>query len=77
MALLKVKDHPDVVKDDNTKALLITDNNALSAYRKRRDQHRQMETVCQEIDDIKKDISELKGMLTTVINTFTETKGVK
>jgi DNA-binding transcriptional regulator GbsR (MarR family) len=68
MGLLQVKDRPDLVKDDVTKAVLNTDATALDAYRRRREAQREVKTMCQEIDDIKNDIADIKSLLREIIN---------
>ena len=72
MGLLQVKDRPELVKDDVTKAVLNTDTTALDAYRRRREAQREVKTMCEEIDDIKNDISEIKSLLRDIINKHTE-----
>ena len=68
MGLHQVKDRPDLVKDDVTKAVLNTDATALDAYRRRREAQREVKTMCQEIDDIKNDIADIKSLLKEIIN---------
>jgi hypothetical protein len=72
MGLLQVKDRPELVKDNVTKAVLNTDTTALGAYRRRREAQREVKTMCEEIDDIKNDISEIKSLLRDIINKRTE-----
>lgn len=77
MALRKVKDHPDLVKDDQNKAILNVDQSALDAYKKRRKQSRMMSNVCTELDQVKNDVQEIKSMIQQIINNSTENKGVR
>ena len=77
MGLLQVKDRPELVKDDVTKAVLNTDATALDAYRKRREAQREVKTMCDEIDDIKNDIADIKSLLKEIINNRMENKGVR
>ena len=72
MALLQVEDRPDLVRDEETKAVLNTDITALEAYRKRRKAQRNIETMCVEIDEIKNDINDIKSLLREMINNRTE-----
>jgi septal ring factor EnvC (AmiA/AmiB activator) len=72
MGLLKIKDHPDLVKDEKTKAILNTNEDALEAYKKRREQQRSVQNMCEEIDEIKNDINDIKVLLKQFINTRTE-----
>ena len=68
MALLQVEDRPELVKDTTTKAVLNTDTTALDAYRRRREAQREVKTMCEEIDDIKNDIADIKSLLKEIIN---------
>ena len=68
MALLQVEDRPDLVKDTTTKAVLNTDTTALEAYRRRRESQREVRNMCEEIDDIKNDIADIKSLLKEIIN---------
>ena len=68
MGLLQVKDRPELVKDEETKAVLNTDTASLDAYRKRREAQREVKTMCDEIDDIKNDIADIKSLLREIIN---------
>lgn len=68
MALLQVEDRPELVKDTTTKAVLNTDTTALEAYRRRREAQRDVRNMCEEIDDIKNDIADIKSLLKEIIN---------
>ena len=63
----KVKEHPDLVRDMNSKAVLNVDNKSLEAYKKSRDmrskQQQRYEGLKEEIDNIKDDINEIKSLL--------------
>ena len=63
----KVKDHDNLVRDMNSKAILNTDKLALQEYYQKRDsakkeQSEKIETK-QRIDKIEKDMSEIKELL--------------
>lgn len=61
MNLYKVKDHPDLVKDMNSKAILNTNYAALLEYKKKK----QME---EEFNSLKSDVEDIKKMLQTLLN---------
>jgi len=77
MALKQVEDRPDLVKDEDTKAILNTNKVALSAYKKRREQQRTVQNMSEELNDIKNDMSEIKSLLRDIINNRTDDKGVR
>tara|TARA_B100000902_G_scaffold399828_1_gene472848 strand:- start:2315 stop:2524 length:210 start_codon:yes stop_codon:yes gene_type:complete len=59
-SLIPVEGHPNMARDKNTGAIINTDSSAYASYHQRQSQ-RKMER--QEIDEMKKDINEIKGML--------------
>lgn len=61
MNLYKVKDHPDLVKDMNSKAILNTNYAALLEYKKKK----QME---EEFNSLKSDVEDIKKMLQALLN---------
>jgi hypothetical protein len=61
MKLLKVKDHPHLVKDMDSKAILNTNYAALVEYRKRK----QME---EEVQSLRSDVSEMKDSLNKILS---------
>lgn len=58
--MLKIKDHPDLVKDMDSKAVLNTNYAALLEYRKKQ----QMQ---EEIQNLKSDVSEIKSLLNNIV----------
>ena len=58
--LVRIQDHPDLVKDMESKAVLNTNYAALLEYKKTQ----QMKS---EIDDLKTDVSEIKDLLSTIV----------
>lgn len=60
MKKVKIENHEDLIRDEETKAVLNADTSSLKAYKKRRDALRQKDV---EISQMKDDISELKSML--------------
>ena len=62
---VKVKDNDDLVRDKNNSAILSVDMDALSKYKMRREQERKRN---EEIDTLKKDVSEIKSLLLQMID---------
>ena len=62
---MKVKDNEDLVRDKNNSAILNVDADALSKYKMRREQERKRN---EEIDELKKDVSEIKSLLLQMID---------
>lgn len=52
--LYKVQDHPDLVKDMDSKAVLNTNYAALLEYKKKQQMNQEIETMKNEMQDIKK-----------------------
>lgn len=61
---LKVKDHENLVKDTETKAVLNTDLTSLEAYRAHRNKQRQKDN---EIERLKEDVKEIKDILQLLV----------
>lgn len=67
---LKVKDHPGLVRDKNSNAILNTDQTALNKYREERERLLKVknavedtELLKREVAQTKQDINEIKQML--------------
>jgi hypothetical protein len=67
---LKVKDHPSLVRDKNSNAILNTDQIALNKYREERERLLKINNAVDDTDMLKKDmartkqdINEIKQML--------------
>jgi hypothetical protein len=60
---IKVKDHPNLVRDKNSSAVLNTNRKDLDKYREEREQRLKMNRNIQKIDNLEKDISEIKSLL--------------
>lgn len=52
---------------NNTGAVLNTDNAALEAYKRQKAKHKNLENKLNEIDEIKKDVTDIKNMLSLII----------
>jgi hypothetical protein len=57
---VKVKDHDDLVRDTQTKAVLNSDLTSLQAYKQRRDALRKKDN---ELESLKEEVSELKDLV--------------
>ena len=65
---IKVKDTPDLVRDNNNNALLNTSVESLDAYKKRKNSYLNVSKINEEINDLKNEFQEIKQMLTFLIN---------
>ncbi len=65
MSYVKIKDNEDLVRDQNSSAVLNVDTDALSKYKMRREQQRKKD---REIEDLKRDVSEIKSLLLQMID---------
>ena len=63
MAVIKVKDNPGLVKDKETTAILSVDNDGLKAYKLQRERLRQNNDMLDDINNIKQELIELRGIL--------------
>lgn len=61
---VKVKDHENLVKDTETKAVLNTDLTSLEAYQAHRNKQRQKDG---EIERLKEDVKEIKDILQLLV----------
>lgn len=61
MKELPIEDNENLVRDKETSAVLNTNNNALQAYKKRREKE-------MEIEKLKDDVSEIKSLLKQLLN---------
>jgi hypothetical protein len=64
---IKVKDHPEFVRDKRSNAILNVDALALHKYREERDKLLNMRRVVEEHDQMKNDISDIKQMLLKIM----------
>lgn len=72
MKILKVSGHDDLVRDTTSNAIVNTNMSAYAEYVNRRNAvQEEKQTIAQqgaEINNLKSDISEIKQMLTTLLN---------
>ena len=63
MDYLKVREHPDLVRLKNSKAILNIDSSALNKYREERDKQMKLNRIIEENDELKSDLAEIKSLL--------------
>jgi len=63
----KIKDHPSLVKDDATRAVIATDDAQLRAYRRRKKQNNEMREMERRQDSLESEVSDIKDMLSTIL----------
>lgn len=61
---IKVKDHPNLVRDKRSSAILNIDNSSYNKYKQERDQKLQEK---KEYEQLKKDVSEIKDLLLKIL----------
>lgn len=60
-------DIPNLVRDMDSRAILNTNTNDYLAYKTKRDRERKLNSVVDEIDQIKQDMADIKSMLQQII----------
>lgn len=55
-----------ILRDKHSKALLNTDDEALNAYKKRKQKNAEINRMREEMDELKNDVSEIKSLLTKI-----------
>jgi len=60
---LKVIDHPELVRDNKSKAILNNDLDSLNKYREERTFKMKIQNVINDNEKIKSDITEIKNLL--------------
>jgi len=63
MNLYKVEEHPDLVKDMDSKAVLNTNYAALLEYRKKQRMEDELQSLKSDVDEIKLMLSSIVSML--------------
>jgi predicted adenine nucleotide alpha hydrolase (AANH) superfamily ATPase len=67
MELAKVKENPDLVRDMKNQAILNTNVDALSAYKKRRQKEKEVAESLNDINTMKQDINDLKTLMQRIL----------
>lgn len=68
MKFAKVKENPDLVRDMGNQAILNTNVDALSAYKKRRQKEREISDSLSDINTMKQDINDLKTLMQRILD---------
>lgn len=63
MTYIKVKDHPDLVRDAGSNAILNIDNRALNKYKEEREEKRRLLNIMKENQNLRSEMDEMKQML--------------
>ena len=66
MTLIKTEDE-GIFRDINNNALLNKDNGSLEVYKKMKKKNNEIYNLREEVDDMKKDMSEIKSLLTQIV----------
>ena len=67
MMKLKVKDNPGLVRDSKSKAIVNVDVNAFSEYQNKKTIQNKMINMSEEINDLKQSMTEIKTMLSQIL----------
>lgn len=55
-----------IIRDNESGALLNSDNGALNSYKKRKQKNAEINRMKEEMDELKNDVSEIKSLLTKI-----------
>jgi protein subunit release factor A len=66
--IAKVQDNPDLIRDMGTQAILNTNIDALSAYKKQKAKHREIDQAFDDINNMKQEMSELKTLMQRILD---------
>jgi cell fate (sporulation/competence/biofilm development) regulator YmcA (YheA/YmcA/DUF963 family) len=66
--IAKVKENPDLVRDLGNQAVLNTNVDALTAYKKRREKAKEIDRTLDDINNIKQDINDLKSLMQRILD---------
>ena len=66
-SLIPVKEHPSLLRDKNSKALINTDIAALNEYKNKK-------KMAEDVDTLKKEIQELKQLMLLVVDSIKKEK---
>ena len=67
MEYIKVKDHPDLVRDAGSNAILNIDNRALNKYKEEREEKRRLLNIMRENENLRGEVDEMKQMLKALL----------
>lgn len=64
---LKVQDHPGLVRDSRSSAIINIDGDAYKEYQNRKNLQKKVSGMSQEISDLKQSVDEIKSLLTQIL----------
>lgn len=64
---LKVQDHPGLVRDSRSGAIINIDSDAYKEYQNRKNLQKKVSGMSQEISDLKQSVDEIKSLLTQIL----------
>jgi len=67
MTMYKVKEHPTLLRDSRSKAILNTDLMELNKMKKERESNITIQTLTQEVNVIKNEFQEIKTLLKQIV----------
>ena len=67
MTMYKVKEHPTLLRDSRSKAILNTDSMELNKMKKEREATITIQTLTQEVNVIKNEFQEIKTLLKQIV----------
>lgn len=67
MEYLKVRDHVDLVREKNSKAILTRDAESLNKYKEERALRLKLASIAEDYDGLKGEVNEIKDMLKTLL----------
>jgi len=68
MKYAKVKDNPELVRDMDSKAILNTNIDSLTAYKRRREKAKEIDQTIGDINTMKQDINDLKTLMQRILD---------
>jgi cell fate (sporulation/competence/biofilm development) regulator YmcA (YheA/YmcA/DUF963 family) len=66
--IAKVKENPDLVRDLGNQAVLNTNIDALTAYKKRREKAKEIDQTISDINTMKQEMSDLKSLMQRILD---------
>jgi len=67
MEYLKVRDHKDLIRDKNSKAILTKDTETLNKYKEERALRLKLASIAEDYDGLKSEVGEIKDMLKLIL----------
>jgi cell fate (sporulation/competence/biofilm development) regulator YmcA (YheA/YmcA/DUF963 family) len=66
--IAKVKENPDLVRDLSNQAILNTNLDAVTAYKKRKEKAREIDQSISDINTMKQEMSDLKSLMQRILD---------